>query len=149
MTSLIFNGLSDNEKNSFSKIFKQREIKKGEVIKSENEKIEKAFFLVDGEVEVRKKSAEEDMLVANVKDIDGVCFSITCMLDGGESLTTVIAAKKSVIMEISRKDFINFSQANPDVGVKILQNVTQMLCNIIRKNDDKIAEMYKTLEEVL
>lgn len=149
MDSLIFNGLSDEEKKSFLKSFKQKEVKKDEIIKKENEKIEKAFFLIDGEVEVRKKSAGEDMQVATIKDGDGICFSITCMLDGGKSLTTVIATKKSVIMEISRKDFINFSQANPDIGVKILQNVTKMLCNIIRKSDDKITEMYKTLEEVL
>ncbi len=149
MDSLIFNGLSDDEKNSFLKSFKQKEIKKDEVIKKENEKLEKAFFLTEGEVEVRKNSSGEDMQVSKVKAEDKICFSITCMLDGGKSLTTVVAVKKTVTMEISKKDFINFCQTNPATGVKILQNVTQMLCNIIRKNDDKIAEMYKTLEEVL
>ena len=149
MDSLIFNGLSNEEKNSFLKSFKQKEIKKDKIIKNEGEKIEKVFFLIEGEVEVRKKSSGEDMQVAKITNGEGICFSITCMLDGGKSLTTIIATKNSVIMEISRKDFISFSQANPAIGVKILQNVTKMLCNIIRKSDDKIAEMYKTLEEVL
>ncbi len=145
----IFNGLNEDEKNSFFNIFKQKKIKKDEIIKSEEQILEKAFFLSEGVLDIQKKSSDEDMQVNNIKAEEDVFFSLTCMLDGGKSLTTVIAKEDSTILEITKKEFFNFCKTNPEIGLKILQNITLMLCKIIRKNDDKISEMYKTLEEVL
>ncbi len=149
MDSLIFEGLSDDNKKKFLKSFKQKEIKKDEIIKNENEKLEKAFFLIEGEVEVKKEFSGENMQVCNIKAEEDIFFSITCMLDSGKSLTTVVAKKNSVIMEISKKELINFCQINPTVGIKILENINKLLSKIIRKNDNKISKMYNTLEEVL
>ncbi len=149
MDSLIFEGLSDDNKKDFLKSFKQKEIKKDEIIKNENEKLEKAFFLIEGEVKVEKEFSGKNMQVCNIDAEEDIFFSITCMLDSGKSLTTVVAKKKSIIMEISKKELINFCQTNPTIGIKILENINKLLSKIIRKNDNKIFKMYKTLEEVL
>jgi len=149
MDSLLFEGLSKDEKENFLNSFAKRKIKKAEVIKKENEVQDKAFFLLEGEVSVIKKSSGEDMQVCNIKGGEDIFFSVTCMIDGGESSTTVIANKASIIMEISQKEFMLFYQANPSIGIKVLENSVKLLTKIIRKNDEKITEMYKTLEEVL
>ena len=149
MDSRLFKGLSQKEKESFLAIFTQINIAKGETIKKEGEALKKAFFLTEGEITLRKTSSEEEMEVSIIKGGEDVFFSLSCMLLSGKSLTTVITTKESKILEVSQHDFYHFCQENEKIGVKILQNSTQMLTSFLQKSDVKIAEMYKTLEEVL
>jgi len=149
MDSSLLKGLNEKEKELFFTIFTKLKIAKDQIIKQEGDTLQKAFFLMQGEVLIKKSSSEEDMQVAVIKGGEDVFFSITCMLQNGKSLTTVVATKESVTLEVAQKDFLNFCQQNPQIGVKILTNITQMMAGFLKKSDEKIAEMYKTLEEVL
>lgn len=149
MDSKLFKGLNQKEKASFLAIFTQISIAKGETIKKEGEALKKAFFLTEGEITLRKTSSEEEMDVGIIKGGEDIFFSLSCMLLSGKSLTTVVTTTESKILEIAQHDFYNFCQKNEKIGVKILQNTTEMLTSFLQKSDIKIAEMYKTLEEVL
>jgi len=147
--SSLVRGLNKKEQEQFLSIFKELKIAKNKIIKKEGDALKKAFLLTQGEVVVKKSSSEEDMQVSVVSAGEDVFFSITCMLQNGNSLTTVQATKESVILELQQKDFFDFCQKNPQIGVKVLINVTQMVSQFLKESDEKIAEMYKTLEEVL
>jgi len=149
MNSNLAQGLDEKEKELLLAIFSEIKVAKDQIIKKEGEALQKAFFLKEGEVLITKSSSEEEMQVGIAKGGDDIFFSITCMLQGGKSLTTVVATKESAILEVTQKDFFDFCQKNPQIGVKVLINVTQMMTNFLKKSDEKIAEMYKTLEEVL
>ncbi len=149
MCNILFQGLDNEEKNNFLKYFTKQEIKKNEIIKREGEEVQKAFFIIEGEVEIRKKFSDKDMHVTTLTANDNICFSITCMFDGGKSLTTVVALKPMIIMEISKEELLNFCMKNPLTGIKILNNIINKLCNIIRKKDEKENKMYQTLEDML
>ena len=149
MDSILLKGLSKKEKESFLAIFTQKNIAQGETIKKEGEALKKAFFLTEGEIGLRKISSEEEMEVATIKGGDDTFFSLACMLLSGKSLTTVVAKKECKILEILQEDFYQFCEENEIIGIKILRNTTQMLTSFLQKSDVKIAEMYKTLEEVL
>ena len=149
MNSSLLQGLNEKEKELFLAVFTETKIAKNQIIKKEGDSLEKAFFLIQGELTVLKSSSEEDMQVAVITGGEDVFFSISCMLHNGTSLTTVRATKESVILEVVQKDFFDFCQKNPQIGVKILINVTQTMTRFLKKSDEKIAEMYKTLEEVL
>jgi len=149
MDSSLLKGLSEKEKETFFTIFSELKIAKDQIIKQEGDALQKAFFLTEGEVLIKKSSSEEEMQVGVAKGGDDIFFSITCMLYNGNSLTTVVTTKESVILEVAQKDFFDFCQKNPQIGVKVLTNVTQLMARFLKKGDEKIAEMYKTLEEVL
>jgi len=149
MESELFEGLDPQEKSSFLALFDHKKIDKETTIKKEGEKLEGAFFLLDGEVSVRKRSSDEEMEVASIQGGEDLLFSLDSLVDGGPSLTTVIATRPSTILEIDRQAFWEFCRNNPAAGAKVLENLTIRLVQILRKSDEKVAEMYKTLEEVL
>ncbi|BAF69208.1 Crp/Fnr family transcriptional regulator [Nitratiruptor sp. SB155-2] len=148
MENPIFEGLNEEEKRSFLSLFTKKEVQKGDVIKQEGDRLKKGFFLENGRLVVKKHSSEGEIEVATISD-SSLFFSLTCLVDGGKSLTTVEAQENSTILEISQKEFFAFCQKNPATGVKILKNITLLLAKYLRKSDEKIVQMYKTLEEVL
>ncbi|BCD67231.1 Crp/Fnr family transcriptional regulator [Nitratiruptor sp. YY09-18] len=148
MKNPLFEGLNEEEEQSFLSIFAKKEIPKGQAIKKEGDHLKKGFLLESGLLLVKKHSSDGEMEVATISD-SSVFFSLTCLVDGGNSLTTVEAKKDSVILEVSQKDFFAFCQKNPEIGVKVLKNATLLLAKFLRNSDEKIVQMYKTLEEVL
>ena len=149
MDSVIFEGLSAEEKEEVLGRFKKMSVEKGHHIKKEGEPLTRAFFLFEGQVSIRKRSSEEEMEIAKAKAGDDIFFSLTCLVGGGESLTTVVAEEATVILEIAQEDFFAFCSEQPQIGVKLLQNIVKALAGFLKKSDEKMAEMYKTLEEVL
>ncbi len=125
-----------------------KEYEKGSILKKEGEQGKMAFFIQEGEVVVKKSSSEGEMDVAIINS-EEICFSLTCLIDGGESLTTVEAVKKTKVILIEQKSFFDLCRKEPALGVKILANVAKLMAGFLRNADDKIAQMYKTLEEVL
>ena len=149
MESKLLDGLAKREQEKFLEICTTRNIEAGERIKKEGEKLSKAFFLLDGEVSVLKTSSNEAMEVATLPSSEDIWFSITCMLQNGKSLTSVVAKEECSVLELTQKDFYAFCQREPQIGVVVLQNVVKLISGYLQKSDEKIAEMYKTLEEVL
>ena len=149
MKSRLFEGLNEKERSDFLARFKSKKFAQGETIKQEGQRFDRAFFITSGSVEVRRKSSEEEMVVAQIGGGDDVLFSADSLIDGGVSLTTVIATKESEAIMIEKGVFADYCRQNPQIGAKVLMNLTKMLTQFLRKGDEKIAEMYKTLEEVL
>ena len=149
MESRLLDGLSSVQKEKFLKICEQKKVHAGERMKKEGQKLSKAFFLVEGKVSVLKTSSSEEMEVAALTKDDDIWFSITCMLQNGKSLTSVVAKEECTILELTQKDFYDFCHDEPEIGVAVLQNVVKLISGFLQKSDEKISEMYKTLEEVL
>ncbi len=149
MKSRLFANLSPQEQEQFLQICKKEQIQKGAVIKKEAQKVEKAFFLIEGEVVVKKSSSQGEMEVATIKGDEDVIFSFTCMIDGGATLTTVQARSNCMLYSFTKKDFFGFCKQNPKIGIKLLQNALEIMAIFLRRSDEKIVQMYQTLEEVL
>ncbi len=144
----LLQGLNSKERDLFLDQCETKNFTQGEVIKKEGQKEKVAFFVKKGEVVVKKSSSEGEMEVATITS-DDICFSLTCLIDGGKSLTRVEALQACEIIQIDRKKFFDFCKKNPDIGIKLLTNMAILLAGYLRSADEKIAQMYKTLEEVL
>ncbi len=144
----LLNNLNDKEKKLFLSQCTQKLVKKGEIIKKEGEKTKEAFFIQKGKVAVKKSSTEGEMHIATIKD-SNTCFSLTCLIDGKNTLTTIQALEDTQIIVIKQKEFFEFCTKNPTIGVKLISNIAKLLTKFLRNSDEKIIQMYKTLEEVL
>ncbi|QOP45807.1 Crp/Fnr family transcriptional regulator [Sulfurimonas paralvinellae] len=149
MEKEIFNDLDTGEKQEFLQMFTNREINKDDLIRSEGEKYKSGFYLLSGKIAVIKNSSSEDIEVIEATKDDDIFFSFSSLIDSGMSLTTIKAKTSCTIAEISDKEFFEFCQKNPQIGVKIMQRSMNMLMRFLRNSDKKLTEMYKTLEEVL
>lgn len=149
MDSKLLKNLTDEEKRSFFNSFETKIFKQNDIIKEESKTTKEAFFLKSGEIVVKKNNSEGEVDLVTLKPEDGVFFSISCMVDGKSALTTIVAKRDVEILSISKNEFFAFCKKNHSIGVKILKNLTEMLVGFLRKSDDNINQMYKTLEEVL
>ncbi len=149
MDSKLFANMDTKTKEAFLQLCKKEQIKSGTIIKKEGAKTDKAFFLLEGTVSVKKSSSQGEMEVATIKGGEDVLFSFTCMIDGGKSLTTIEATSNCVLLSFTKKEFLHFCTQNSEAGNQILQNALSMMAAFLRKSDEKIAQMYQTLEEVL
>lgn len=149
MGSKLLKNLTENEKSNFLNSFEKKSFKQNDIIKQENKTTKEAFFLKSGEVVVKKSGTDGETEIVTLKPDDGIFFSLSCMIDGKKSLTTIVAKSDVEILSISKEAFFGFCKKNPSVGVKILENITEMLVGFLRKSDENLNQMYKTLEEVL
>ncbi len=149
MDSKLFANMDTKTKEAFLQLCKKEPVKIGTVIKKEGAKTDKAFFLLEGTVSVKKSSSQGEMEVAIIKGGEDVLFSFTCMIDGGKSLTTIEATSDCVLLSFTKREFLHFCTQNPQAGNQMLINALSMMAAFLRKSDEKIAQMYQTLEEVL
>ncbi len=149
MDSKLFANMDSKTKEVFLQLCKKEPIKSGTIIKKEGAKTDKAFFLLEGTVNVKKSSSQGEMGVATIQGGEDVLFSFTCMLDGGKSLTSIEATSDCVLLSFTKKEFLQFCTQNPEAGNQMLVNALSMMAAFLRKSDEKIAQMYQTLEEVL
>lgn len=145
----IFADLNDDEKQEFAKIFEEKALQESTTLREEGKKYATAFYLLEGEIGVYKKSSGNETKVTSINDTQDIFFSFTSLIDAKKSLTTLICAKECKIAEVKRGDFFNFCSNNPKAGVKILKKSCEMLSSFLRIGDERLMQMYKTLEEVL
>ncbi|WP_353663139.1 cyclic nucleotide-binding domain-containing protein [Hydrogenimonas sp. SS33] len=127
----------------------RKEVARGEKLRKEGQTCDSAFFLLEGAVSVTKRSGDEDVEVATVRGGEDVCFSLTSLIDGGVSLTTLSVTEAGAIAVLEKDVFEDFCKSHADAGVILKGNILSALAGFLRQADGKIAEMYKTLEEVL
>ncbi len=149
MQSRLFANLSREEQEKFLALCTKERIPKGSLIKKEGERVRKAFFLIEGEVAVKKSSSQGEMEVATIKGGEDVVFSFTCMIDGGKSLTTIVAKSECSLLSFDKKVWLKFCEQNPKSGIVLMQNALELMALFLRNSDEKIIQMYQTLEEVL
>ncbi|WP_292662659.1 Crp/Fnr family transcriptional regulator [Nitratifractor sp.] len=145
----LLEGVSAKARDAFLARCKEEKVPKGTVLKKEGQSAPGAFSLEKGTLSIRRRSGDEEMEVAVATPKDGILFSLTCLVDGGPSLTTVVVVEECTIRRIDRADCDAFCAEEPEAAAEVLRNLSRLLAGHLRKSDAKIAEMYKTLEEVL
>ncbi len=149
MQSRLFTGLEPQEQERFLALCTKEHVPKGTLIKKEGERVKKAFFLIEGEMAVKKNSSQGEMEVATIKGGEDVVFSFTCMIDGGKSLTTIVAKTECSLLSFDKKVWLKFCEQNPKSALVLMQNALELMASFLRKSDEKLIQMYQTLEEVL
>jgi CRP/FNR family cyclic AMP-dependent transcriptional regulator len=146
----IFRELNEIEKQKVLKIFKKREIKKDEIVVKEDEVGDSAFLLVEGKVQVLKKSIYNEAYVVTIIEAGGKeFFGEINLIDGGKRTSTIKTIEDSVILEITRDEFKKFMDKNPITGYKIMWQMTQSCAKHLRKADEDIITLFNALVEVV
>jgi CRP/FNR family cyclic AMP-dependent transcriptional regulator len=135
-------------------------VEKGEIIMEEGEERYSMFFFIDGEVVVSNTmtmkatgrgggfSEVEKSLVKLSAGMVSLIGEMSVIEDLPRS-ATVKAFTQCTLYEISKKDFEHFVITNPGVGVKILYNISRVLCHRVRRSNKDILKLSTALSIAL
>jgi CRP/FNR family cyclic AMP-dependent transcriptional regulator len=120
----LFSGLSQRQLRRLSRHFKERTFRSGTTITRQGEMSGIGFFLVqEGEASVSIDGAEVTKLGP------GDYFGELGLISGRARMATVSALVSIRCLEMASWDFRRFIRANPDVSLKLLQHLVDLLAD--------------------
>jgi CRP-like cAMP-binding protein len=134
----LFSGLNEQALEVLSRLFNEKNYRKGDVIFLEGSSGNSMMIIVSGDVRISLQSGinnEEETLMVLKK---GDQFGEMALLENLPRSADVIAHTDVMILEISRENFLQFINNHPDSGTKILLNLAKNLSVRLREADAKI-----------
>jgi CRP-like cAMP-binding protein len=129
-----------------------REFPAGAVILREGEEGDSMFIMCEGEVEITKRLTLEldeetpkERVMVRLKADDGVSFGEMALLEREARSATVTALTPVRLLELHREEFMGLLQDNPQMGVKILLRLAQLLSRHLRKTNQDVVKLTTAL----
>lgn len=133
----IFQGLTEDQVGKILSVMYRRNYKAGEIVFNEQELGKALFMVMSGEVEIVKKiSPTEEKLVAKLGP--GDFFGEMALLEEKPRSAMVRVASDSEIYIIYKVNFDSLIEKNPQIGLKIIKNLSTILCARLRGMVEKI-----------
>lgn len=155
----IFKGILDEDVKILFNNCNRITFEKGDIIMEEDEEKYSMFFFIDGEVMVsnvitmkvgsRKGFSDVEKSLVKLKaDLVGILGEMSVFEEQPRS-ATVKAYEPCILYEIEKKDFENFINKYPEIGVKILFNIAKILCTRVRRGNKDILKLTTALSIAL
>ncbi len=129
-----------------------REFPAGSVILREGEEGDSMFIICEGEVEITKRLTLEldeetpkERVMIRLKADDGVSFGEMALLEKEARSATVTALTSVRLLELRREEFMGLVQDDPQMGVKILLRLAQLLSRHLRKTNQDVVKLTTAL----
>jgi CRP/FNR family cyclic AMP-dependent transcriptional regulator len=132
----IFSDLDDDTLNQISHLGAQRSYPKETVILSENESGSDLYIIIEGKVKISRRSSDSKEVILSILS-DSDFFGEMSVIDGLSRSANVVAMEDTVILIIQRSEFLELIHNHPEVGIALLQELTQRL----RAADIKIKSL--------
>ncbi len=133
----FFSDIDYKSLTQLSTLFVEKIFSQKDVIFKEESPGQSMLVIISGEVRITQVSddASEEALIILKK---GDLFGEMALIEEMPRSATAIAHSNCVIFEISRENFIQFIDANPKSGIKILWKLTKTLSSRLRETDNKL-----------
>jgi len=131
--------LKDEELRTIQKYLNLIEVIPGEIVFKEGDRGDYVCFVVEGTLDVIKKSATgEDIVISTLSK--GRSIGEMAVIDELPRSATVKARTKSTLITLSRDNFNYILAEHSTIGVKILKGVARLLSMSLRKTSSKLAD---------
>ncbi len=147
----LFSTLTNEELKIVAGKLKIVKCKQGEAIITEKEKSDKLYILYSGSVMVSKKMTmvdEEETLDKTftvIKSNDYMFFGEIGLLGYRKRTADVIAKTPCEFFSVNQKDFMDISKNHPEIGFKILLEVSCKLSQILEKTNEDVLKLTTAL----
>jgi CRP-like cAMP-binding protein len=154
----IFSDLDEQEVAETLSITKEKRFPKGETVMQEGQEGDSMYILVSGSVEISKtltmKMGEDDYtekekILTSFEAQDNVIFGEIAMIDRENRSASVMATTDCILLEIKRKDFLHLIDKRPQMGVKVLRKIAELLANRLRQSSQDIIRLTTALSIAL
>jgi len=115
-------------------------LQRGEFLFVEGDKGDFLGFVVQGVLEVLKKSATgENVIIARLTK--GSSIGEMALIDKSPRSATVISRQPTTMLTLTSKGFDRLTEKSPTTGVKIIQKVARLLSLNMRRTSSKLADL--------
>lgn len=148
----LFQDLEDNEIQQVLNRTSPRNFPAGAAILQEGETGDSLFIMCQGEVEITKaltlvleEDTPKEKVMIRLKAEDGVCFGEMALLENEARSATVTALSDCNLLELDQQEFLALIRENPQMGLKILLRLAQMLSRHLRKSNQDVIKLTTAL----
>ena len=139
-----FEGLSHNELKVIERMMHQRQYKKGESVFNEGEPGAGMYIVKNGEVGItRKMDNGSELALALVKEHG--FFGELALLDEIPRSASAKAVADTVLFAFSKPSLESLCRRNPRLGIKILSNLSRLICRRLVKSNDAMEQLQNRL----
>jgi CRP/FNR family transcriptional regulator, cyclic AMP receptor protein len=136
----IFSELSDDELNLMATQMHFLRSVKGSVIFEEGDQGDFVCFVVDGILEVIKKSADgTEKTIAKL--ISGCSIGEMAVVGSFPRSATVKSRSEATLLTLQRDRLARICEDHPQIGVKIYRGIAQLLSMHLRKTSENLSEL--------
>jgi len=130
--------LTPTELRTIEKYMNLIEVTPGEIVFKERERGDYVCFVVDGSLDVMKKSETGQSVVISTL-VKGSSIGEMAIVDDLPRSATVRAQIKSTLLTLSRDNFDYILEEHSGIGVKVLKGIAGLLSMNLRKTSSKLA----------
>ena len=148
----LFDGLTNEELEVFSTKLKLQKYKNRECIIKEAEVNDRLFILYKGKVGISKKMTmidkeeKKDKTFIVLSEQDRLFFGEIGILDSSDTATaTAIAKTECELYTINQKEFRKLCKNNPQIGYKVLFQISARLAKILKKTNTDVLKLTTAL----
>jgi len=135
----IFSKLRNEELRNVKKYFNLLELIPGETVFEEGDNGDYVCFVVEGSLDVLKKSAKgENVVISTLKK--GGSIGEMSVIDRLPRSATVKAKTKTTLLTLSQEKLNYILAEHASVGVKILKGIARLLSMNLRKTSTRLAD---------
>ncbi len=139
----IFEGFSRNNLKLVLRMLHSRQYKKGEAVFTEGEPGAGMYIIISGEVEITRKFNHGELSLAVVREHG--FFGELALLDEMPRGASARAAAETVIFGFTRPSLESLCGRNPRLGIKVLLNLSRLVCRRLVKSNDALELMQNRL----
>jgi CRP/FNR family cyclic AMP-dependent transcriptional regulator len=148
----LFHDLEEDEIEKVLHRTTPRNFAAGSVILKEGETGDSLFIMCQGEVEITKaltlvldEDTPKEKVMIRLRALDGVCFGEMALLENEARSATVTALTDCSLLELHCQEFLALVRENPEMGLKILLNLAQLLSRHLRKSNQDVIKLTTAL----
>ena len=139
-------------------IAEEKRFLKDDVIMQEGDQGDTLYMVVEGDVGVSKsltmKFGDNDFrktekVLTRFRAEDHVIFGEMALIGQDNRSATIMAKTDCILLEIKRDDFIGLVEGRPELGVKILLNLAELLTNRLRQSGEDVIRLTTALSIAL
>lgn len=129
------------------KICRTRRFQQGRTIIDEDSYGDELFIIVSGEIDIVKKTLQDETYtVTTLKaEMGGIYVGELALIDNDRRSASVIAKEECHCIVINRKDFIEFGNSNPQIGLKITRAISRQIAHRLRKTNSDVITLFSAL----
>ena len=135
----LFDALQGNQLNIVAAHMNYYEIDKGNILFKEGDKGDYICFVLDGVIDVLKKSVTGESVVIAVLP-KGRSFGEMSILDNFPRSATAKARVNSSFLTLTRISFEKILKEYPQIGITILKGLSRILSQNLRQTSSRLAD---------
>jgi CRP-like cAMP-binding protein len=144
----VLKRLSEDELRTLAAVFREERFPAGQEILKEGSEGSEMYLLLEGNVEVLKRTPfGESYVTAELKDVYRCSFGEMALIDRDVRSATVRAKTDCRTVSLSSEDFHRLCAEHPKIGLGLLFSVSATLVRNLRKENENLRLVYGALIE--